>query len=166
MLGGHHACSLLTSLQLESESNFASIRGNVCVYQGQWQYEVTLLTSGISQLGWASPQCAFTDTVSRAGVTLQSLTRVRTVSATRLIRTRLTASASRSGTCASGTTARNGRWVRGDIVSAVSGANGALLLGDVIGCCIDADQGSITYYRNGKSLGVAFANIRTHQPGT
>jgi Kip1 ubiquitination-promoting complex protein 1 len=40
-----------------------------------------------------------------------------------------------------------------------------VLLGDVIGCCIDADQGSITYYRNGKSLGVAFANIRTHQPG-
>ncbi len=162
-------------LQLESVSNFASIRGNVCIYQGQWQYEVTLLTSGISQLGWASPQCAFTDTVR---IVMRQLTGVaslltwvvfhRTVWGTRPIRTRLMASASRSGTCAIGTTARAGRLVRAcnndcDVQSVLIER---IFSGDVIGCCIDADQGNITYYRNGKSLGVAFANIRTHQPGT
>jgi Kip1 ubiquitination-promoting complex protein 1 len=37
--------------------------------------------------------------------------------------------------------------------------------GDVIGCAIDMDNGTITYYRNGKSLGVAFDNVRVHGPG-
>jgi len=31
--------------------------------------------------------------------------------------------------------------------------------GDVIGCCIDLDVGNIVYYRNGKSLDVAFSNV-------
>ncbi|CAG7734881.1 unnamed protein product [Allacma fusca] len=31
--------------------------------------------------------------------------------------------------------------------------------GDIIGCCIDLDQGHIEFYRNGKSLGIAFSNI-------
>lgn len=43
----------------------------------------------------------------------------RTAWEIRLIRTRLTASASRSGTCASGTTARSGRLVRYDPLSAL-----------------------------------------------
>jgi Kip1 ubiquitination-promoting complex protein 1 len=119
-------------LQLESESNFASIRGNVCVYQGQWQYEVVLLTSGISQLGWASPQCAFTDT-NGVGDSPDSYA----FDGKRVKKWNMR------------------EWDYGE----------KWKIGDVIGCCIDADQGSITYYRNGKSLGVAFANIRTHQPG-
>ncbi|EGD82586.1 hypothetical protein PTSG_03239 [Salpingoeca rosetta] len=32
--------------------------------------------------------------------------------------------------------------------------------GDVIGCCIDLDQGTISYYRNGRDLGVAFDKVR------
>ncbi|XP_023242078.1 E3 ubiquitin-protein ligase RNF123-like [Centruroides sculpturatus] len=36
----------------------------------------------------------------------------------------------------------------------------AWLTGDVIGCTIDLDNGSICFYRNGQSLGEAFDNIR------
>ncbi|KAI7841821.1 hypothetical protein COHA_004350 [Chlorella ohadii] len=37
--------------------------------------------------------------------------------------------------------------------------------GDVIGCCIDLDAGSMRFYRNGKDLGVAFTNVRRGMPG-
>mmetsp|Transcript_873 Transcript_873/g.3210 ORF Transcript_873/g.3210 Transcript_873/m.3210 type:complete len:1103 (-) Transcript_873:22-3330(-) len=36
--------------------------------------------------------------------------------------------------------------------------------GDVIGACIDLELGQITFYRNGKSMGVAFDNVRTKGP--
>eukprot|EP00959_Pyramimonas_sp_CCMP1952_P141202 2955242-Pyramimonas_sp.AAC.1 len=32
--------------------------------------------------------------------------------------------------------------------------------GDVIGCCLDMDQGEITFYRNGESMGLAFSNVK------
>ena len=34
------------------------------------------------------------------------------------------------------------------------------VIGDVIGCCIDLDEGKISFYRNGESMGVAFTGIR------
>ena len=37
--------------------------------------------------------------------------------------------------------------------------------GDVIGCSLDMDAGSITYYRNGRSLGGAFEGVRRGHPG-
>ncbi|KAL6749415.1 concanavalin A-like lectin/glucanase domain-containing protein, partial [Haematococcus lacustris] len=37
-----------------------SFRANCCVFAGKWQYEVTLLTAGIQQLGWATLRCPFT----------------------------------------------------------------------------------------------------------
>ncbi|KAH9610912.1 hypothetical protein KSS87_006588 [Heliosperma pusillum] len=39
------------------------------------------------------------------------------------------------------------------------------VVGDVIGCCIDLDEDSILFYRNGVSLGVAFVGIRKMNPG-
>lgn len=36
--------------------------------------------------------------------------------------------------------------------------------GDVMGCGIDLDAGSITFWRNGQSLGVAYDRVRTMQP--
>ena len=48
-------------LDVESRSNFSSLRANVCVHAGRWMYEVTLGTSGIQQLGWATLDCAFTN---------------------------------------------------------------------------------------------------------
>lgn len=40
----------------------------------------------------------------------------------------------------------------------------AWVQGDVIGCAIDLDEGTISFYRNGHSLGVAFDRVRTMQP--
>lgn len=39
------------------------------------------------------------------------------------------------------------------------------VVGDVIGCCINLDEDRILFYRNGISLGVAFAGIRKMSPG-
>ncbi|KAK1308152.1 E3 ubiquitin-protein ligase RKP [Acorus calamus] len=48
-------------LILESVSMFSSARANAQVWRGKWMYEVTLETSGIQQLGWATQFCPFTD---------------------------------------------------------------------------------------------------------
>eukprot|EP01134_Creolimax_fragrantissima_P002469 CFRG2469T1 len=48
-------------LQVESLSRFLSFRGSVCVYKGKWMYEVTLITSGIQQIGWATIDCVFSN---------------------------------------------------------------------------------------------------------
>ncbi|KAG8642914.1 E3 ubiquitin-protein ligase RKP isoform X2 [Manihot esculenta] len=48
-------------LLLESLAIFSSARANVCVWKGKWMYEVTLETSGIQQLGWATLSCPFTE---------------------------------------------------------------------------------------------------------
>ena len=37
--------------------------------------------------------------------------------------------------------------------------------GDVIGCCIDLEARTVSFYRNGKSLGVAFENVRAKEEG-
>ena len=37
--------------------------------------------------------------------------------------------------------------------------------GDTIGCCLDLDAGTVSYLRNGRDLGVAFANVRRGMPG-
>ncbi|KAH6921421.1 hypothetical protein HPB50_000027 [Hyalomma asiaticum] len=36
----------------------------------------------------------------------------------------------------------------------------AWVAGDVIGCCIDLDNGTVHFYRNGRSMGEAFDNVR------
>ena len=36
--------------------------------------------------------------------------------------------------------------------------------GDVIGCCADFDDGELVFYRNGKSMGTAFRDVRTLKP--
>ncbi|ESR41281.1 E3 ubiquitin-protein ligase RKP [Citrus sinensis] len=48
-------------LLVESLAMFSSARANVCVWKGKWMYEVTLETSGVQQLGWATLSCPFTD---------------------------------------------------------------------------------------------------------
>ncbi|KAL4425495.1 hypothetical protein ABPG75_009511 [Micractinium tetrahymenae] len=37
--------------------------------------------------------------------------------------------------------------------------------GDVVGCCLDLDAGTMRFYRNGRDLGEAFANVRRGMPG-
>lgn len=46
---------------VESSAPFSSARANACVWKGKWMYEVTLETSGVQQLGWATLSCPFTD---------------------------------------------------------------------------------------------------------
>ncbi|KAI0506995.1 hypothetical protein KFK09_013113 [Dendrobium nobile] len=48
-------------LLIESLAVFSSARANACVWKGKWMYEVTLETSGVQQLGWATVSCPFTD---------------------------------------------------------------------------------------------------------
>ncbi|CAN4125570.1 unnamed protein product [Withania somnifera] len=48
-------------LIVESHSLFSSARANACVWKGKWMYEVSLETSGIQQIGWATLSCPFTD---------------------------------------------------------------------------------------------------------
>ncbi|KAK8966827.1 E3 ubiquitin-protein ligase RKP [Platanthera guangdongensis] len=48
-------------LHIESLAAFSSARANTCVWKGKWMYEVTLETSGVQQLGWATLTCPFTD---------------------------------------------------------------------------------------------------------
>ena len=42
-------------------TNFSSARANACVIRGKRVYEVTLLTAGVQQLGWATLSCPFTN---------------------------------------------------------------------------------------------------------
>eukprot|EP00794_Sanderia_malayensis_P005876 gene5877-6566_t len=48
-------------IEIESQSNFSSIRANICVCKGKWMYEVLLGSKGIMQLGWATLKCRFTN---------------------------------------------------------------------------------------------------------
>lgn len=114
-------------LNVESFALFSSARFNVCVWKGKWMYEVTLETSGVQQLGWATISCPFTD---RKGVG-----------------------------DAEDSYAFDGRRVsKWNIGQRAYGQS--WVAGDVIGCCIDLDTNTISFYRNGVSLGVAFSGIR------
>lgn len=117
---------------VESFAVFSSARVNACVWKGRWMYEVTLDTSGVQQLGWATVSCPFTD---RKGVG-----------------------------DAEDSYAYDGRrvskWNKDQRTYGQS-----WVVGDVIGCCIDLDVDTISFYRNGVSLGVAFDGIRKMEPG-
>lgn len=45
--------------ELTSNGNFCSIRGTSCIFSGCFMYEVTVLTAGIQQIGWATLNCKF-----------------------------------------------------------------------------------------------------------
>ncbi|KAF0906844.1 hypothetical protein E2562_013239 [Oryza meyeriana var. granulata] len=53
--------SIWGPLLVESSASFSSARVNACVRNGKWMYEVTLETSGVQQVGWATLLCPFTD---------------------------------------------------------------------------------------------------------
>jgi len=118
---------VIERMELESQSNFSSIRANVCVCKGKWMYEVLLGSKGIMQLGWATFKCRFTNEEG-VGDTADSY-------------------------------AYDGHRVRKWNVS--TGKYGEeWMAGDIIGCLIDMDEGTIAYTRNGHMMGVAFEDIR------
>ena len=119
-------------LELSSLSNFSSFRANVCLFAGKWMYEVTLLTDGLQQIGWAPLNWAFTDEMG-VGDFLDSY--------------------AYDGK-------RKRKW---SIKEEVFGPDWSR--GDVIGAAIDLEEGTVSFYRNGIPLGVAFQQIRTKIPG-
>ncbi|XP_046839611.1 E3 ubiquitin-protein ligase RNF123-like [Xenia sp. Carnegie-2017] len=114
------------NLELDSESNFSSLRANVCICRGKWMFEVLLGTRGIMQLGWATVNCQFTNEEG-VGDTSDSY-------------------------------AYDGHRVRKWNLSA-SAYGEEWMAGDVIGCAFDVDNGVISYYRNGVSMGVAYSDV-------
>nr|CAD7404785.1 unnamed protein product [Timema cristinae] len=50
-------------LSVNSQSNFSTIRANVCLYGGKWQYEIQLGSKGVMQLGWATSSCKFSQEI-------------------------------------------------------------------------------------------------------
>ena len=113
-------------LKIESNSSFLSLRTNNCVISGKWCYEVTLLTNGIMQIGFAQIITPFS---RHAGVGDD------------------TTSFAYDG-------CRKVKWNKerkeyGKIWD----------IGDVVGVCLDMDKGTLEFYLNGKSLGIAFNNI-------
>ena len=122
---------------VSSRSNFCSFRADACVFGGRWQYEVTIRTAGIMQIGWATVRCPFTQEHGVGD--------------------------------AQDSYAFDGHRVRKWNV-ACQPYGQPWVPGDVITCCIDltADEvggGTVTYLRNGASMGVAFRNVRRSQPG-
>ncbi|XP_029185488.2 E3 ubiquitin-protein ligase RNF123-like [Acropora millepora] len=113
--------------EIESKSNFSSVRASTCVCKGKWMYEILLGSKGIMQLGWATLQCKFTNEEG-VGDTPDSF-------------------------------AYDGHRVRKwNVMTGKYGEE--WMAGDVIGCCIDLDEGTISYSRNGLYLGVAFDNVQ------
>jgi Kip1 ubiquitination-promoting complex protein 1 len=123
--------SIRGPLLVESSAPFSSARANACVWKGKWMYEVTLETSGVQQLGWATISSPFTD---QKGV----------------------------GDADDSYSFDGRRVTKWNNDPKPYGQPWAV--GYVIGCCIDLDAGETSFYRNGVSLGVAFAGIHNIEP--
>ncbi|KAF9166642.1 hypothetical protein DFQ26_007339 [Actinomortierella ambigua] len=114
-------------------SSFESIRATVSVTCGKWYYEVTVLTSGIMQIGWATPQCRFCpDEGTGVGDDLFGF--------------------SYDG-------CRNLLWANGE--STHYGDSGSWRPGDVLGFYLDVDNSQLECFLNGVPLGstTPFASI-------
>ncbi|KAF9974246.1 hypothetical protein BGZ73_002391 [Actinomortierella ambigua] len=108
-------------------SSFESIRATVSVTCGKWYYEVTVLTSGIMQIGWATPQCRFCpDEGTGVGDDLFGF--------------------SYDG-------CRNLLWANGE--STHYGDSGPWRPGDVLGFYLDVDNSQLECFINGVPLGNA-----------
>ena len=125
-LSGQNVSLTCDSLKIESNNSFLSLKTNNCVISGKWCYEVTLLTSGIMQIGFAQIITPFS---RHSGV-------------------------GDDETSFSFDGCRKVKWNKerkeyGKIWD----------IGDVIGVCLDMDKGTLEYFLNGISLGIAFSNI-------
>jgi Kip1 ubiquitination-promoting complex protein 1 len=112
-------------------NNFESQRADVKVRGGKWYYEVKLLTYGQIRIGWCTDTCNIpTNTYSGVG-------------------------------------SDNDSWgFDGSNQKAWNGANGSGTRygeywnnGDVIGTVLDLEAKTISFYRNGNDMGVAFNSV-------
>ncbi|CAO3613098.1 unnamed protein product [Cunninghamella blakesleeana] len=118
-----------SGLELRNDRpHFESIRATASVKTGKWYYETLLLSSGIMQLGWATSRCRFTPEEGY-GV----------------------------GDDCNGfafDTYRTAVWADGTAVYPQSTVKIRCHAGDVLGSYLDLDNGSCSYYINGKDLGL------------
>ena len=121
-----------------SHSNFSSVRATCCVFDGAWEYEVTIGTSGIMQLGWATFRCPFTHEHG-VGDAQDSYAydghRVKKWNVT--------------------SQPYGHAWVSGDVISVRIDLRRGQQKGG----------GSVSYSRNGIDLGTAFDDVRRFAPG-
>ncbi|XP_046387656.1 E3 ubiquitin-protein ligase RNF123-like isoform X2 [Ischnura elegans] len=118
-------------LNLISHSNFSSIRANVCLYQGKWQYEVQLGSKGVMQVGWATANCTFSQE-SGVGDTAESF--------------------AYDGNRQRKWNVRTGHygepWLGGDIIGCTLDLQPS-----------SSNCGTVEFFRNGHSMGVAFSDV-------
>ncbi|KAF9438275.1 RING finger and SPRY domain-containing protein 1 [Entomortierella beljakovae] len=107
-------------------TTFESIRATACVTQGKWLYEVTLVTAGIMQLGWATVHCHFSPE-DGTGIGDDIF-----------------------GFAYDG--CRNLIWADGESES--YGGTESWKPGDVLGVYLDVDNAKVECFINGQSLGV------------
>lgn len=48
-------------LEVHNSGSFSSVFADVAVSRGKWQYEVTLLSAGVMQIGWMKPSLMFSE---------------------------------------------------------------------------------------------------------
>lgn len=114
-------------MTLLGQSGFSTIKANVALFKGKWMYELTLITKGVMQVGWATHRCNFSQEQG-VGDTKDSY-------------------------------AYDGNRVRKWNLNTQK--YGQLWnCGDIIGCAIDLDNGTVDFYRNGNHLGQAFSKLR------
>lgn len=46
---------------MDAQSNFVSVRADVAVFEGKWQYECVILSGGLAQVGWSTLDSKFTE---------------------------------------------------------------------------------------------------------
>ena len=57
---------------IRSDSSFATVVGNTCVFQGKWSFEVYLRSPGVVQIGWCSHNSDFSGEGNGVGDTANS----------------------------------------------------------------------------------------------
>jgi len=112
-------------------NNFENVKGDVKIRGGKWYYEAKLLTYGQMRIGWCTDKCAIvTNTYTGIGNDNESW--------------------AFDGSCQKawfGTNSNNDRY--GEYWNN----------GDVIGTILDLEAKTISFYRNGKDMGIAFSNV-------
>merc|ERR1719361_2138771 len=117
--------------KVTADSNFPSVRGNFSLKRGAWYYEARLLTAGCMQIGFAD--AGFVANVAKgSGVGDHSK------------------SWAYDGW-------RQKKWNGANVRY---GGDNKWKAGDIVGCCVDIDGGSIKFLLNGKDLGVAYTNVK------
>src|SRR5690606_13003916 len=133
-------------LQVENTGNyFETVRGDVKVRSGKWYYEVKLLTYGKIHIGWCTDKCQIQ---SNSYVGLYSVVFVEESPQNGIGNdTESWAFDGSSQRVWHGSSSSNTRY--GEYWNN----------GDIIGTILDLDAKTISFYRNGHDMGVAFTNI-------